>query len=201
VRSSSPYGADGMRTTRSYKNPLGQVVRVEDVAPGSPVTTFEYDPFGNTRKVIAAGSTVSMTYDAAGNTTGLTHPDKRTWTYAYNACGELERQTDAVGNQVVMEYDVLGRMTRRTDWRMNGGSLVEDNVTEWFYDATAGAGIGKLAHVRSTDGYSESYAYNEYGDLVQTVRVADATVYRSSQTYDTLGRVEVLVYPETSGTA
>ena len=73
----------------------------------------------------------------------MTDPDMGSWTYAYNAFGELIHQQDAKAQVTTMTYDVLGRMKTRT--RTEG-------TTTWNYDSGTKA-LGKPSSV-SSPGYS-----------------------------------------------
>ncbi|MBW3568393.1 MAG: hypothetical protein KY410_10640, partial [Proteobacteria bacterium] len=182
------------RAKTTVKNVLDRVLGVKENDGSSDIATyFGYDVLGNTTTVQPPdGGAVTMSYDTAGRKTSMIDPDMGTWTYDYTGFGELQWQIDAVGNRVDMVYDKLGRMVSRTD-TPDAGAV---KTTAWVYDNAYGAGVGKLAHVANADGYAETYAYNEYGQATDTVRLADGEVYWTSQTYDAEGRPDILVYPD-----
>jgi len=201
-----PTGATQTKTTT--KNSQGQTVTVTDVQ--SNTLSFVYDPFGNLVETTAAGTVTSMSYDLRGRKTGMVDPNMGTWSYAYNALGELVKQTDAKSQVATMVYDVLGRMTQRNE---------ADLISKWFYDAypTGAAewdagmltgvtgdcskGIGKLCYSSSDNGYRKLLAY-ETGTsnvaarpLTSNTRI-DSTYYPVTSAYDaTTGRLDTITYP------
>lgn len=207
------YEYDGL-ATRTYRSPteaggaerlktnindvMGRTKRIIEYDGSAAIEThFEYDAYGNTTKVIPSGGVaILMGYDIAGNKVSMHDPDMGHWTYYYNGFGELEWQQDALGNRVEMDYDKLGRMVERRDYA--AGSSEPTEITGWLHDVAYGAGVGKPAYVTSSgpDGYTELYAYNEFGQVTDTVRVIDGETFWTSQSYDALGRPDITVYPD-----
>src|SRR5262249_50579342 len=65
-----------------------------------------------------AGNTTTMTYDGLGRKLTLTDPDlggfaSKSWTYQYDDNGNLTSQTDAKGQTINLQYDLLNRVTLR----------------------------------------------------------------------------------------
>jgi RHS repeat-associated protein len=162
-------------------------------------TEYDYDAQGNlsyTKQVGTLGVTAGqilktrVMFNTRGFKTQMIDPDMGTWDYTYNAYGELLTQTDALSARqtITMGYDSLGRMTSRADHA--------DGTTIWTYDS-ASMGIGKLAQVTAPNGYVENYTYDAYGRLSQVKRAMDGAYYYVDQSYDALGRVDVVKYPGT----
>ena len=126
-------------------------LRVTDTQ--SNTVTYAYDPFGNLTSTNAGGVATTLAYDLRGRKTSMTDPDMGTWTYAYNALGELIRQVDAKSQTTSMQYDLLGPMTTRTE---------ADLVSTWSYDACT-KGVGKLCSVSSDNGYARTHSYDRSG--------------------------------------
>ena len=141
--------------------------------------------YGNLLTTTASGVTTTMSYDVRGRKTGMVDPDMGTWSYHYNAFGELVSQTDAKNQTTTMSYDALGRLISRTE---------PEGTTTWTYD-TAAHGVGKLASVAAPGGYSESYTYDTLGRPATVTRTIDGTAYPITQQYDGVGRAEKIVYP------
>ena len=57
----------------------------------------------------------TLSYDQRGRKIGMNDPAMGVWSYAYNAVGELVRQTDSLGQISTMGYDALGRMTTKNE--------------------------------------------------------------------------------------
>src|SRR5713101_5663057 len=130
VGTNMPGAAVQSKTTT--KNSQGQVVQVADTQNNT--IAYTYDPFGNITQTNAGGVITTLGYDLRGRKTSMADPDMGSWTYAYNALGELIRQIDAKSQTVSMAYDLLGRMTSRTE---------PDLISTWTYD-TCIKGVGKL---------------------------------------------------------
>lgn len=175
-----------VQTKTTTKNSQGQVVTVAD-AQGNTIA-YSYDPFGNLLTTNAGGVISALGYDARGRKTSMADPDMGSWSYFYNALGELIRQTDAKGQTTSMVYDRLGRMTQRTE---------PDLVSTWVYDSCP-KGIGKLCSVSSDNGYSRAHAYDSLGRPT-TLAVTIDTAYTVATTYvasgPDAGKVDTLTYP------
>ena len=61
----------------------------------SIITTYVYDVLGNLKQVTdSLNNTSTMNYDWLSRKTGMTDPDMGTWSYKYDANGNLTSQTD-----------------------------------------------------------------------------------------------------------
>ncbi len=184
------------QTKTTTRNAQGQVALVTD-AQGSTIA-YSYDAQGNLLSTHAAGSITSMGYDIRGNKTTMLDPAMGSWTYSYNAYGELVAQRDSLNQSVTMVYDLLGRMTKRTE---------PDLVSDWSYDnkfdgnscgTGAFLGRGRLCEARSDNGYNRKHTYDAMGRILTTATVLDnagapATV---SETFDAnTGRVSTKTWP------
>jgi YD repeat-containing protein len=109
--------------------------------------------YGNLTTTTASGVTTTMTYDVRGRKTGMVDRDMGTWSYGYNAFGELISQTDAKNQPTAMTYDALGRLKTRVE---------AEGTTTWTYDTanrddapegSPATWIGKLASVSAPGSY------------------------------------------------
>lgn len=146
---------------------------------------YSYDAFGNLVQTTAGSIVTTITYDLRGRKTAMADPDMGSWTYIYNALGELKSQTDAKSQTTTMAYDLLGRMTNRTE---------PDLVSDWTYDSCT-KGIGKLCSVASDNSYSRSISYDLYGRTSQISTSFDTTTYDVGYGYDVSGRLFQITYP------
>jgi RHS repeat-associated protein len=180
------------------KNSQGQVVQVKDTQNNT--LTYTYDEFGNLKTTTdALGNVITLSYDLRGRKTQMIDPDMGTWTYFYNALGELIRQRDAKSQPpsqqppVTMVYDLLGRMTNRTE---------PDLVSTWTYD-TCTKGFGKLCQATATNSYSRTLSYDSLGRL-QTLNSSIDVPYAVNTSYvlsgTHMGKVDTLTYPTGFGT-
>lgn len=201
----STFGHAGLTSTQV--DPQGrQTVRVRNAADllrtvrewddaGPLETVYDHDSFGNGSWVRdAAGNQTHATFNVRGFRDSMTDPDMGRWLYDYNEVGELIAQTDANGNASTLHYDVLGRLAQRVE---------REGTTSWTYDAydacTGSLAKGKLARVTAPNAYEERYCYDGvFGRLTDAIRRIDGVDHTISQTYDLLGRIETITYPESA---
>lgn len=194
---SAPDGVARVSYTR--KNGAGQVAQTEN-ADGATLN-LAYDAAGNlVRTVDALGHTTTVTYSAttARFKTGMVDPDQGSWSYEYDALGQLVKQTDARPVSIEMSYDALGRLIRKS---------APSFVSQWYYDvgsdgttACAG-GLNRLCGTRAgreevgvPPVASETYVYDKLGRPTGKTATLDRP-YASTTTYDALGRVATVRYP------
>ena len=106
---------------------LNRLEHVKDGPTGTPIETFDYDATGNRTSVLRAGvitayaypasshrlssvGGMARSYDAAGNTTGLSSGTG----YAYNDAGRLALATHGSVVEVSYGYNGKGEQVRRT---------------------------------------------------------------------------------------
>ena len=180
------------QTKTTVKNAQGQVSLITDAQGGT--ITYAYDALGNLLSTNANGSVTSMTYNQRGQKVAMLDPAMGSWTYAYNVFGELVYQRDSLNQSSTMVYDVLGRMTQRTE---------PDLISDWSYDkkfdATAcGKGIGKLCEAKSNNGYNRKHTYDTLGRPSTTATLLDSPTVPATVTvtYDAnTGRVAKKKWP------
>jgi RHS repeat-associated protein len=191
---STPDGVE--RTSTAFKNGAGQVTQTVD-AYGATLSSA-YDPVGNLQRTVdALGNTTTITYTAstARFKVKMVDPDQGTWSYSYDALGQLVSQTDNKSQTTGMAYDVLGRMASRTNADLNGA---------WFYGKDASGawcayGLPRLCESRS--GNSPSFVsrtklgYDKLARAYTTTNTLAGRDFVSTTTFDTLGRVQKLKYP------
>ncbi len=167
------------------RNVLGQVQMVTDAEQG--VTEFGYDPFGNLNKTIDPNKNViKVEYDKLGRRTALVDPDLGRIEYAPDPLGRVLTQSSPVqragGHSTEFRYDLLGRMTSRTERDMNA---------VWVFD-TAPNGKGQLAQAYTRKGsatdYQRVHSYDRFGRPSLTTQVLDNISYSSEVRYDDWGR-------------
>ena len=163
----------GKVTTRVV-DAAGRMARSSDAS--GYALTFEHDGFGNLVEVIdSLGNTLqSDLYNALGLKTSSYDSDRGSWSYGYDALGELVQQTDANGRKTTWTYDPLGRPLTRV-------------MPE---------GTGKIT---STWTWGSSASAREIGQLKQAqISGTGLTTYREVQSFDALGRPSQTQYVEGS---
>ncbi len=180
------------QTKTTHKSAAGRIAKVVDHLGGEIV--YSYDALGQLVQTNAAGSITKLGYTQRGHKAWMEDPAMGRWDYAYNAFGELVSQTDSLSQSSTLAYDVLGRMTQRTE---------PDLISNWHYDKKAdgmscGAGIGKLCEARASNGYQRVHSYDAIGRPIVTGTKLDSssTLAQMSQTYDTVtGRIRTKTWP------
>src|SRR6266540_1667950 len=162
---------------------------IQITSPGSDLTRFAYDIFGNLTK-----KTVYLDQN------DLVTPSKQQVTqYFYDAFGENVKTIDAEGNTSFASYDHFGNRMTFTDG--NGGVTTftydndnrpltvtdpEGNVTVNTYDS-----VGNRIAVRDANGHSVIYVYSRNNLLIAvTDPSADGNTVKdrvTSHTYDVVG--------------
>jgi RHS repeat-associated protein len=168
-----------------------QVTTVTD--PRGAVTSTTYDDRGNLASVTTAASTpqagkTMFVYDAAnrvkhkitprGNVTGA-DPAPFTWTYTYDANGNLETETNPTAGTIAYAYDELNRRTSTTD------ALTHE--TGFGYDANS-----NLTSVTDPLNRVTSYVFD---DADQLDKVTDANGKVTDYDYDGSGNHTALTTP------
>ena len=179
------YGNRSVTSTISGRNytkttdAWGNIIKTTD-----PVGEVEYtySSIGNPSSIKTHGSTVTMTYDAAGNQTSLTDPDAGTSTYTYAADGTLLTQTDGRGIETINNYDNLGRLYstqtgKKTITYIYGTSgnenmrlikqTMDENSVEYTHDKF-GRVLTEKRNLGGKGTYGFSYEYNGKNQLAKT---------------------------------
>ena len=118
----------------------------------------------------------------------MTDPDMGYWIYGYDANGNLNSQKDAKNQTILFTYDALNRITKKD---YPGGTDVL-----YYYDETTSTNYkGRLTTVTDTSG-TEKFYYDKLGRTIKTVKTIDAVDYTTETTYDSLGRIETIKYPD-----
>lgn len=217
--------------TRMEYWPTGLVKKV--IQPDGAFTAYAYDTAQRLTGVSDnAGNTIQYTLDNAGNRVKDNTNDpggnlRRTLTRVFNQLGQLQTQADAQSNPTDFTYDANGNLNAVTDalGRVTGNdydplgrlSRTLQNVgginaqTQFAYDAQ-----DNLTRVIDPKGLNTTYTYNGLGDLTQlaspdtgtTLYTYDSGGNRRTQTdarnqtstygYDVLNRLTRITYA-TSG--
>ncbi|MBW3139629.1 VCBS repeat-containing protein [Ferrimonas balearica] len=182
-------------TTKVTRNALDLVVSVRDTLGNTLIN--KYDANGNLTEVTADGLVISSnTFDTYGNRIYASDITKGDWSYQYNAFGELVYQRNSRGHEVYNHYDQLGRKYHSTNFE----------GTECWEFGTSGISTGRLIASRKYSGvkscdadnpvFERTFTYNTKSGYVQSQTVRfDGLSYSHSRTFDEVGRVKTLIYP------
>ncbi|MHB1787778.1 MAG: RHS repeat-associated core domain-containing protein [Acidimicrobiales bacterium] len=182
---------------------LGRLSELTDGA-GNLIVKYTYNNLGYLEtKLNGNGTSTSYAYDPSGDLLSVTNhqADGKTvnssFTYQYNALGQVASMTDAVGNQTAYVYDAAGQLTQvqlpdgttityvynaagdRTEVITGGTStafksnsnneVTQAGTASYSYDAN-----GNLHTVTDSSG-TTTYNYNDLGQLV-SITAPDGTV-------------------------
>ncbi|HYG23704.1 MAG TPA: DUF6531 domain-containing protein, partial [Verrucomicrobiae bacterium] len=193
------------RTYRFEHDGLGRVIAEETYEPGAGVPLgWEYSYYNhNGEKTWSDGPQydpedyVWMDYDGAGRK--IVEVRWRSWatpgglveaesgdelysitTYQYDAFGNLIRETDPVGNYVVMQYDAIGQLTRKVFHDASGNALSTNSVAyepggEIKFSTNALGGVTEVLHTiagkpyfrKNADGTTNGWNYDLIGRPVR----------------------------------
>ena len=180
---------DGFQTTYTYLGEekisiigvLGKTI--SSVEHGKKVT-YTYTSLGELHKTQLndnPSTTTTIGYNDVGSKTSQVSPSTGSWSYKFNAFGELFSQTDAAGVTTSISYDELGRKTGKT---VDG-----EGTTTWNY-FYSGNGIGQLQSTTSADGVTRSYSYDSLGRVEDEYFLVDGEqLNRTHYDYDEVGRM------------
>ena len=212
------------RATVSRYDTLNRLVSTSD--PRGAVTTYQYDPVGRVITTTdALGHQTVATYDAANEKTAVRQADGSTLRTAYDADGNVITTTDALSGTTVYGYDAMNRvvsltdpLTRTTvytyDLAGNKAALTDpmDRTTTYGYDAA-----NELTRTTYGDGMTPNVAYTytatgqrgsmsdgtgtttyAYDALDRPITVTNGAGQTVSYSYDPVGNVAALTYPDSS---
>jgi RHS repeat-associated protein len=179
----------------SIEDDLRRITKHVSIMPASDVggareiaTTYVWGAFSQLEKIVDAnGHAVQASYDTVGRVSSTTDPDRGSKTLTFNAFGDLISVLDAVGT-TTFTPDALGRTT----------NVVSPDGTATYTWDTATNGIGQLATSTSADGVDKTLTYDSLSRVSSTTWKIDGESYALGQTYDPLGRLETISYPEVS---
>ncbi|MBW2602380.1 MAG: RHS repeat protein, partial [Deltaproteobacteria bacterium] len=171
---------NGVTTDFGYDATYGRLTRIDD-ALGNYIQ-YGYDSQGN-RTELSHYDAVDQRklwkrFDYQGTSTPgklwkEINPDNTYTEYTYDAGGNLETITDAVGKTTTYGYDVFKRLT--------GLSQPGSTVTSYNYDEQ-----GNLISVIDAENHQTIYVYDDLGRLVETV---SPDTGETQYTYDTSGNL------------
>ncbi len=158
---------------------------ISSTVPDGGMTVMEYDGQGNLVSVTDPRSLQTRyTYNGFGQVTSIISPDTGTTTYSYDSAGRLANETLADGKVITYSWDALGRKTARS----SGGVVESFTYDEGSY------GKGRLTRFNDGTGQT-SYGYSAAGELISQVNQLFGSVYNTSWSYDSVGRLSSMTYP------
>ena len=176
----------------SVKDVYGNVIEIiEHTSQGDFRTYYEYDLRSNLVKVTdSQGNLTRIFYDSLGRKTSMIDPDTGTTQYTYDAMGNILTQIDNKLQQTSFVYDDINRLIRK-----DYDSPVMEDVVYTYDNLDPPNSIGRLSEV--DNGISRtSYEYDKEGRTVRVTRKIGSNTYITQTSYDILGRITSITYPD-----
>ncbi len=170
-------------------NTTEQVTRVMEKNGSVYYDTYRtYDAEGHLLQVTDAnGNQTTYSYNSLNQNISTNDMNIGIVTNTYDAGALLLTEIDAKGQTTTFTYDILGRAKTATA----GGQ-----TTSYYYDESGyGASVGQLTRVVYPAG-SESYVYNNLGQVTTLTKSIGAVTKAMVSTYDTIGRAKTVTYPD-----
>lgn len=189
--------AEGHQTVRR-SDAYGRLIQVEEHNEDEVYSTiYTYDTLNNLIQVTdAANHVTSITYDSLSRKIAMDDPDMSHWEYTYDEVDNLIHQVDASEATLDFTYDELNRLVTKIATPGGFRSAPQSPVT-YEYDAEAKPyAKGKLSAISDAQGSSD-FEYDRLGRLTKESRVViGGQSYTLQRTYDLLGRLTSLRYPD-----
>lgn len=145
---------------------------------------YRYDALGNLIETNQQGTITSVSYDSRGFKSQQTDPAMGTWTYQYNAFGELVSQIDAKNQTTSFTYDELGRLIER---------FAPEGQTQWTY-FSSGSGIGQLSQEQGVSA-TKQWVYDNLGRAISETLSVDSQQFVTHFAYDQFSRLQKTTNP------
>ncbi len=139
----------------------------------------QYDALGNLTQQTIGNSVVTQAFDATGRLVEQVNAQGERTTFRYDAVGNLlEERFEQTGATRAYEYDAAGRRV---------GASVTNLDSHAELDAA-----GRVTHITFTDGSTESFSYDDVGNVIER-RARDGLTFKYS--YNALNEVEEVIDP------
>ncbi len=181
-----------------YKDAYDNLVRVDE-HNGSSVYTTQYQWNGLkklTKITDALSNERNFLYDGLGRVTSAEDLHAwydgayGTWTYTYDASGNLVSRLDPNGVTVAYSYDDINRITTEDAYNDSDPEVV------YTYDSCT-EGIGRLCGV-TNDAVQSTVSYDALGRISSEEKVIDRQSYISQYSYDRQGNKTFITNPDNS---
>lgn len=207
------YAYDAARRLTDVTDALGHRLHVTLDPTGQVLKQETFDASGTLRRAMA------RSYDALGRLTAVHDGAGRkvfdaSFPDSYDVHGNLQRSANALGVQRRHAYDGLDRLVSTLDDYQGKDAATRDTASVFAYgvrDELLGVGdpdgldttyerdgFGQVTALHSPDTGTTRYRYDASGHVVQQT---DARGITRQRTYDMLGRLTAVTYPDSASNA
>ena len=136
------------------------------------------------------GYSTSFTFDGFHDVISKDSPDTGTATFTFDGDHNVTKRVDARSVETDRTFDKLERPTAETYPSYTAEDLA------FTYDQTSGGnvGIGHLTSFSDESG-STTQKFDNFGNMISTVRTIGSNNYTTSYSYDLANRVTEIIYP------
>lgn len=135
----------------------------------------------------------SMTYNNAGQKLTMSDPDMGSWSYTYDALGNLKTQTDARNCVLTMGYDSLNRLTGKSS--AGSGCSTQVNTSYTYDDPLLPNSIGHRTSMDDASGETE-WLYDKRGRVTKETKTILGTDYETEWGYNNADMITSMIYPD-----
>lgn len=153
-------------------------------------TRLRHDALYGLVKVSDSARVIDLSFDGLGRRTAVSDSMLGKWQYAYNARGLIASTTSPDGAIGIFDYDVIGRVVKKTYVSANKAA----KVARLRYDGYR-EGVGKLTSIIDETGAS-TFMYDAVGKQVATLRTIGTETYVTHQNYDDDGNITQRIYSD-----
>ncbi|WP_264524401.1 RHS repeat-associated core domain-containing protein [Flavobacterium sp. N502536] len=171
---------DGKITTATV-DALGNKVQSTD--PGGTIN-FKYYADGQLKESDYLGNKVAITIDGWGNKIAMSDPSAGSYSYSYDAFGQLKTETTPNGTTSFV-YDAAGKPTEKTIV-----GPVTNSKTTYAYNTLSQVTSSTYVDNVETKTTTNIYEYDALKKLFKTTETTPYAVFVKQLTYDSLGRVD-----------
>lgn len=170
-----------------------QVVTTTD-APGGTIT-FKYDASGNLLESDYDGIKTSMSYDNWGRKTQLVDSSSGTYTYSYNAYGEIKTEGSPKGLTTYTYDGLSGRILSKSIQGLTAADAT--NIVSTYNYGSSTKLLDSMTVTNPNDGNSSfAYTYDLQRRLYKTVETQNllpsgTAIFTKQLSFDTFSRVDV----------
>jgi len=160
-------------------------------------TSYAYTVLDKLASVTEGSQTRTYNYDALGRLTSVALPETAgaATTFTYDNYDNVLTRTDPRGVITTYGYDGLNRLTSESYTIPQGSGVASTSSVSYTY-GTSSSQFNNGLPVTMIDGVgSESYTYNNLGEMTQLQKIIGSNTYTTNYQYNEAGELTQITYP------